>query len=463
MVSGHTKSVAIIDIKNYKLIHTKYMEFTDTIHSISLFDDETLIVALNNSQILSVKLSSLKQLKSFIIHNSLDFAYELIAKEPMLRNSAEHKELEEKFNQLYMDAVNALVHNNKILAQQLTDMFKNVPSKRVQIQQMFLAFDNYPKFKLHFLDKKYTLAYAMSSKFPALQHTPQYKKMEEIWKTAFLRAQKQVLLGKHENAKLYLTDYMTLPSKRALIQLILKENKKFIEFLKAVEEKEFLKVSKLAQENELFLQIPSYLALMGEIHEYLKYAQDCIQKGEIDEAKCYLSKLENLPVVDKKVLLLYKECEHVEKLQDAYNKSDFISCYNILDTYPTLESTQLGLLLEKHWLKIIAMCETFAQKGNIKDIKTTLGELITLPARLNKIGDLLRLSFHVQIKMLKGKKSFKKAENLIYSYIDIFGLDNEIAAIMKKFENVSSLKLAITQEQYSRRGRNEWVNSTLMV
>ncbi len=463
MISGQTNSVAIIDIKNYKLIHAKYIEFADTIHTISLLDDETLMVALNNSQILNVKLSGLKQLKSLILHNSLDLAYKLIVKEPMIRDSAEHKELEEKFNKIYLDAVDALIHHNKKLAQQLTDMFKDVPSKKLQIQQMFTAFDNYPKFQGYFLDKKYPLAYAMSSKFPALQHTWQYKRMEQIWKTAFVGAQKQVLLGKENNAKLYLNDYMTVTSKRPLIQLILKQNKIFIEFLKAVEEKDFLRVFQLAQENEIFTQIPSYVTLREEIQEYLKEANECIQKGEVDLAKKYLSKLENLPTIQEQVSILYEECSHILELQNAYNENDFILCYSILDKHHSLESTQLGLLLEKHWSKLINDCETFAQKGNIKDIKTTLGELITIPTRLNKVGDLLRLSFHIKIKILTTKKSFKKAENIIYSYIDIFGLDNEIVSIMKKFEKISSLKLAITQEQNLRIGRNHWINSTLMV
>ena len=463
MISGYTNSVAIIDIKNYKLIHAKYMEFSETIHSISIFDDETLIVALNNSQILNVKLASLRQLKSLILHNSLDIAYTLIASEPMLRNSLEHKELENKFNTIYLEAVDALIHRNKKLAKQLIEMFIHVPSKKLQIGQMFAAFDNYEKFQVHFLDKRYSLAYAMSSKFVALQHTWQYKKMEQGWRVAFKGAQKQVLLGREDNARIYLNAYITITSKRPLIQLILKQNREFIIFLKAVDEKDFLKVSQLAQKNEIFTQIPSYIALQEEIQMYLQEANDSIQKGEVDLAKKYLLKLESLPAVQEQVLALYEEANHVLELQKAYKENDFIACYNILDKYHTLESTELGLLLEKHWSKLINECETFAQKGNIKDIKTTLGELITLRARLNKVGDLLRLSFHVKIKILISKNSLKKAENIIYSYIDIFGLDNEIAAIMTRFEKISSLKLAITEEKSLRINRNHWIHSVLMV
>ena len=463
MVCGQTNSVSIIDIKNYKLIHTKYIEFADSIHTIALLDDETLMVALNNSQILTVQLPSAGVLKSLILHNSLNLAYNLVAKEPMLRNSEQHKELENKFNQIYLEAINALIHHNKQLAQELTDIFKNVPSKKLQIQQMFAAFDNYPMFQIHFSNKKYTLAYAICSKFPALQHTWQYKRMEQIWKNAFTGAQRQILLGREENAKLYLNDYMTVAAKRPLIQLILKQNREFIEFLKAVEDKDFFKVSQLIQLNEIFIQIPSYIALQEEMKEYLREASSCMQKGDVDLAKTYLFKLENVPAMQEQISMLYEECTSILKLQKAYKENDFIACYTILDKYSHLQFTELGLLLEKHWLKLMLECEIFAQKGNIKDIKLTLGELITLPARLNKIGDLLRLSFHVKIKILIHNKTYKKAENIIYSYIDIFGLDSEIKTIMREFEKISSSNLAITQEQNLRLGRNHWVHSSLIL
>jgi hypothetical protein len=101
-------------------------------------------------------------------------------------------------------------------------------------------------------------------------------------------------------------------------------------------------------------------------------------------------------------------------------------------------------------------CEEYALGGNIKDIKKTLGVLIGLYSRRNKIGDLLRVSFHVRINTLADKKDFKGAEAIIYSYIDIFGMDSEIAQIMKKFEKISAHKLAITEAQSQRPRRDSW-------
>ncbi|MCK4737271.1 MAG: hypothetical protein KAT10_01820, partial [Sulfurimonas sp.] len=156
-------------------------------------------------------------------------------------------------------------------------------------------------------------------------------------------------------------------------------------------------------------------------------------------------------------------CHNAQKLSEVYKNDDFKSCYKILDSHKSLNSTELGILLEKHYSKIINQCEEYALDGNIKDIKKTLGELISLPTRLNRVGDLVRVSFHVKIKLLISKKSFKAAETIIYSYIDIFGLDNEMSQIMKKFEKVSAHKLAITQIGEERPTRDSWIHSSIIM
>ena len=51
----------------------------------------------------------------------------------------------------------------------------------------------------------------------------------------------------------------------------------------------------------------------------------------------------------------------------------------------------------------------------------------------------------MRIGILADKKDFKSAETAIYVYIDEFGIDKEIKEIMKKFEIISSHKLALTQ------------------
>lgn len=108
-------------------------------------------------------------------------------------------------------------------------------------------------------------------------------------------------------------------------------------------------------------------------------------------------------------------------------------------------------------------CENYALQGDIQSIKETLQELINIPTRVQRTGDLLRLSFYTKIKHLISKNKFKSAENIIYSYIDIFGLDTEIKTLMRTYEKLYGNKLAITANQNLMKERNVWLNSEFIV
>jgi len=157
-----------------------------------------------------------------------------------------------------------------------------------------------------------------------------------------------------------------------------------------------------------------------------------------------------------------KSMTNEEKLLLAYEKNDFKKCYELIDNH-SIHNTELITLLERHWVKLMLGCEDYALDGDIKSIKRVLNGLIGTKTRVDKIGDLLRVAFHSKIKSLQKSKKFTNAENIIYSYIDIFGVDIEIKDIMKKFEKESSNKLAITQNQNERVLRENWLNADIIM
>lgn len=463
MISGKSNIITVIDVKNHKIAHSKYIEFETQIKQIGIAKNDLLIVALNNNKIVEVELLGIEKLKSLLADNLIKEAFELISKEPMLQSSFEHKMLEDDFNRGYDKATEALVNENRALALEILEPYKDIKSKQSSVKNLFDAFKNYPRLKILFLERKYAIAYSMCSKFEPLKHTPQYKKMEQTFKLAFFNAQKHILQNNLDGAKIILNEYNTITSKKPLIKLLLTQNKQFVELLKAIHNKDFKTVDKLTNANELFKQIPNYVALNNQVEETLLEIEAEIKDANISRAKELLDSINEIPSIYHRVEQLYLKCRHVVLLRKAYEESDFITCYEILDSHKYLSSTELGALLEKHWSKLMQKCEAFALEGNIKDIKLTLGTLIGLSTRHNKIGDLIRVSFHVRIKKLMDTKSFRGAEAIIYTYIDIFGRDSEINHIMKVFEDISGLKLAITQIQLQRPTRDSWRESDIIM
>src|SRR3989339_542793 len=177
MISGNSNVTTIIDIKNFKIAHSKYIKFHAEINKIALLNNNSLLVALRNNKILHVELPGIATLKSLILHNSFEKAFELIEKEPMLQGSQEHKKLEEMFQNSYEDALKALIDQKNILAIQILDAYKDIKCKQAIIRDLYHAFKYYPRFQELFLEKKYALAYVISFKFEPLKKTPEYKKI----------------------------------------------------------------------------------------------------------------------------------------------------------------------------------------------------------------------------------------------------------------------------------------------
>ena len=461
LINGNTNYVTIFDIKRYKIAHHKYITFKDEVEKIVLAENNTLIVALKNMHVYRVELPSVAKLKSLVLHNALDEAFNMCERDSMIKDTKEYEKLVQSYEKIYAEAIGALINQQKKLALGLVEPFLHVNSKKEEIKLLFKGFENYPKLQSLFMEKKFAPAYALCTQYPALQHTFQYKKMEELWKEAFKNAQRQFITGRDEIAKLALNEFVTVLSKQPIIKLVLNHNKKFIEFLQAIENKNFQKVYEIAKTNEAFTQIPTYKTLGIDIEENLNKIEEQIKNGDVAPAKEALKKYENLSFIAPLVAKLKQNCQNVANLEKAYHADDFNLCYELMDKDSSLSFTKTGLVLEEHWIKIVHEAEGYALKGNIKDIKATLGKLIHLKTRRAKIGDLLRVSFHTKIKALIAKGSFKNAESIIYSYIDIFGLDTDITSIMRAYESKSKLKLAITQAE--RQTRDGWVNSKIIM
>ena len=350
----------------------------------------SILTLLHKQKNINLDTLSYSVLTPLIDKNSLVVAFGLIDDNPMLRSTLEYNKLEEMYRVVFEKAIEELRNGNSSRANRLLENFKDVSSKKEEISALFIDFKHYDRFKLHILEKKYSIAYALCSKHSLLMLTPEYERMEDIFLNAFKFAREQMLMGQKDLAIDTLSKYMTILSKRDEIKNLL--------------------------------------------NGHYSYENSTKVKSSAD---------------------LYNE-----KLLHAYEKNNFKECYELIDRY-SMENIELVTLLEKHWIKLMIECEDYALNGNVKAIKATLDELISTKTRVDKIGDLLRVAFHSKIKSLKESEKFATAENIIYSYIDIFGLDIEIKEIMKEFQKRSSKILAITQNEKVL--RDNWLNAALIV
>ena len=462
IVSGQSNSISLINVKSAKIVTPQYLTFKNEVHAMTLTKEQNLIVVLKNNQIYRVTFANAQDLKKCILDRNLQKAFEIIDRDPRLQGTKEHKRVEVLYDKLYANALNALIDSNKQEIQKNIETMKKIRTKADDIELLYKAYEKYPKFKSLYLEKKYALAYNLSDKFPPLKYTPQYKKMEEDFKETFTFAQKQILIGREDVAKDILTPYITVLSKRTLINLLLKQNKEFLEFLKALQEKDYKTMHSLVSQYEVFQEIPGYAALKKSQKILLENISVAIDNAKVDEAIQQIKELQYSTCKQAELEELYDNALSVKKLLENYEKNDFKRCYELIDNDERLQRLEIAKLLERHWQKVMNECEKYALQGDIGSIKETLNELLSVETRTRRVGDLFRLSFHTKIKQLIKKDNFKSAENIIYSYIDIFGMDKELHVIMQNYEKYTSKKLAITHEQEKKQTRDSWIQSEIL-
>ena len=460
-VVGDSNYLSIYDVNSFKLISSKYIGFESNIDTIAIIDRYNFFVLLKNGHLKRVTLENLSHLNYLIVNNLLDKAFRIIEEDSILKDSDEYKKIETLYSNIHNQAIKYLVENHKNKALELLEPFKDLESKKQKIKQLFKAFDYYERFKILVIQKKYLIAYSITNKFVDLQQTPEYEEIENRFKYLFKVAQQMIISGNIMRAKLILDEFMTVIQKRYIIKLLLNNNDEFIKLLKAIESEDFKTIYKITKADKTFLKIYDYKSIENKIELIIKKIQNNIKFSNLESAYEYIERLTDIDFLKPIVSKLLSECNIMSRFQEVYDNDNFILCYELLDENIFLHSVELASFLHKHWQKIIDKCENLALSGDLNEVKNILGELICIKTRRDKIGDLLRVCFYVQVDMLKNDKEYKRVENLIYLYIDIFGLDSEITAIMEEYEGDLDIKLAITQNRNLK--NDDWIYSELIM
>lgn len=459
LVASDKNFISLINIKTLKVIDNKYLEFDGKIKKLIKQDEKSLLAVIDSKSVESIELLHLGTLRNLIQNDKLYQAYKLLIKAPMLRGSQEEKELEIKYQDIIKQTIKHILNDDMFSARELTKNLRSIPSKKDEIDLVFTAFKHYDKLKLMFHEQKLNIAYSICEKYPALKYTREYKSMEKRWHEKFIQAEKEMILNNIDSARVLLSEYMLVPSKRTLIQFILYKNKEFISFLKAIENKEFQQITDLAKEHHNFTTIHHYKSFHEELENNLEEAKRLIKIGNTHLAQILIDKLEENPKYEETIQILQKQCDDVVKLYALYNEDKLQKSYIMIDKNKFLKSTDLGMYLEEKWYQLINQCEKYALKGELEKLEDTLGELKFTISRADKVGDLLRLAYTKKISYFILKKEFKNAQVFIHNYTKLFGLDAEINRLIKQYASKSNEKIKLTSSQARHKPRDFWLFS----
>lgn len=463
LLHGDSGKVALLNIEDQKIVANDFLHCELEIKLLEVLDPHTLIAVFETNTIEKITLPTQEDLAKLLDKNEIQKAFLLVEQNPMLQDTPIYTRLEKLYLLLYTKALEAFLGSNKQEAIKALEPFKKIKSKKEEISLLLESFEQYKKFYTLFLEKKYAIAYAMAEKYPIFEKTNPFKKMEEEFEKVFAFAQKQIKIKRFDIAHDLLNPYITVGSKKTLIKLLLNQNKEFNLFLRSIKAKNYKNLALLIKQEPSFAKLPQYQYLLDSLKKELLNIEYNIHQSNTTQAIDAIKQLQYIPELKERLKELYELTNYTKLFLHCYDKNDFMRCYETLDSAKELEDLELSQILEKHWHKLMDKCEMLALKGDLKGIKQTLSELITLKSRSAKVGDIIRLSFHTKIKQLLAKHSYSQSESIIYSYIDIFGLDTEIKTLMRSYEKMANKKLAITTNQELFKPRDAWLESEFII
>ncbi len=306
-------------------------------------------------------------------------------------------------------------------------------------------------------------AFSLIDQEPILKNTLVAKNLEEDFNQVYKQALDVFSVGEEVLANSLLDIYKDIPSKKESLKLLYKSFEEYKRFQTFYKEKKYILCYAISLKYTPLKLTQEYINMELRWQKLFKIAQKEVDNDNLQGAKKILSEYITinskrteiqemlLGVKQKKVL------NKLETLQSFYEVENFFSCYEYIDIYPTLYHSQLGKYLQKHYVKLIYNCENYAVDGDTKSIIATLGELIKLTQRKDRVENLLKISFLVRIQKQLLIGDFNTAKRLIYSYIDTFNMDEKINNCIKDYKELCGETLAITLSN-----EVDWIDSILI-
>jgi WD40 repeat protein len=448
--------IALIDIDAMEVLDNRYIVTESPITSLTTEDDHTVLIGQQDGRIVKADLSPFAEFNALIASKRYVDAYAMSEREPIIKKSAEFEHLEVHFKLAFETARRLLSEESREEAGQALAPFLKVPSKSRHIRDLITAFDHYPRLKHVIAEKKYSVAYGLATQFPHLRHSPAYRALEEEWDRAFVAAQKQVLRGQEAQAKQTLLPFLTVPEKSPYIRMLLHNKATLFAFAKAIGAKDYTALKKLTEREPILRDTPSYRNVMESSESIIEVIMAAIKEGAFEKAELLCDELRRIPHLSRHYESIQRFIDKAEQLDSLYAAGALLKCYELLDRSAELLVLPLAQTIEEAWQTLITDCEAAALQGNSRKVKALLGDLLLLKSRNEKIGNILRASYQMQIKHLISKEQFDTAAEAITRYLDLFGMDNETQQLVQILNQKSETPLELSEAHLQFRARSLW-------
>lgn len=452
LAASEQNRIVLIDVDTMKILHERYIVCDTAITSLCR-DGNTLYVATADGSLLTYDLNPLSELHRLIASDAYAEAYAYCAQEPPLKASSDYRVLEGIFEEKLEKAKELLETDHIREAKALLEPFGAAKAKEITV--VLAGYANIQRLRYLFEAQKLSPFYGLIDHFPVLQSTQLFQQAEKKWSEHFSQAQKLMFTGKAKEAQAELFPYASVNAKRPLIQLLLHHPDILRFYSKAAHERNYASLSDLTQRYPILRELPSYHQLIDEAVSGIDAVTDALRECDFTRASLFLDELASLSELQPHYHSLKPFAIAAANLHHAITNRQWRSAYQLIDAHPDLRVLSWAEQIEKRWEHLVTRCEHHAIRADAASIRSELGNLISLPNRNERIGDIFRTAYQIQIRALLETEpaTFGRA---VETYCDLFGLDTEMRHLIKIAHRKGAPGVP-SIEQLQHRKRSDWL------
>ncbi|BDY12201.1 WD40 repeat domain-containing protein [Hydrogenimonas cancrithermarum] len=422
--------VSLYDLNSYELVALRYLHYMKPVRKLCYVEGGNhLVVGLETGEVtFNAPLKESGMMEEAIESADLADAYRLAEENPLLRYSDAYVKLEALWEEAFEEAVRLLEKGEKEAAKKVLEPFAVESSKRLLMQQLINDYGAFERFKTAVLNRKYPLAYSLAAQHPMLKQSRYYAMMEKEWEKIFSMAKKIILQnGGEEKVRELVKPFRGISSKSVLIQALLNEKEIYKLFMKLVAKKDYKAAMELAKRHPAIMELEEYKKIEKLADAIIQKAQMELEAGNYAETARLASRLMEFPGYKELAVKLQEQANLYASAMRYFAEKNYEAIYRMLEQHPCLEETKIVRNLEEAWRKVVERAEVSASKGDAGALKKLFQPFMNFPQKRFKIIALFKQAYIEKIDAL-ARSSDTALEEAINRYIDLFGMDDEMAS-----------------------------------
>ena len=449
-------TVILYNLLEHKIVNLAYISIQTPITNIVVIPDSgNIIISDTKGSIFFYSAHNDEViLGKYIRAKRYQEAYQMILKNDLLKFTQQADILEMIWKRVLEKSKEMLEQEMKdtIKIELMLEPFTIIPEKREIVNNVLEDFKQY-KLLIKFISKEsYYLAYDIVAKYPSLDKTKAFKRLESIWQDYFRQAKSKLFEKNGEaEARAILSKFGGVNEKAFTIKNLFLQKNTYIEFQNLLKKDRYNEILKLVDRHNFLETNNDYQAVVDKIDDDYINMKIAIRKNQLKLAKEIANNLLEIDSFKADAEKSIKEINTRIKFQTVLKSNNLDTILGMVDEHSYLESDSAVEKIQQRWNEVVFNAQELASHGEIDEILDTLREFSSVKVKFRKIANIFKIAYlsdllntvadnseHLSIVMPLLKRGVEK-------YILFFGNDQEVQDLVEEIRSKGEEKIDISK------------------